>query len=288
MLQLCKLAGLVAFLLSIGGSFLDHFFSPAGFANSALHRLDPRVKTVSILCFIALVSSLTTWTALLFGALFLAGLGALAGLNPFYFGRRLLWILPFAGILIAVLPFAVPGEMLAGFKIGAVTVNVSKAGAEQAVILFLRMMNAVFALSLLTATTGFRGLMRAFRELRVPLVFVQLIEFTVRYIFVLIEETQRMMLARRARAFRTGKSLLDKRTFLALGQLLGVLFLRSGERGERIYLAMLSRGLGNQSVKKELVWPRTRDLGWGLCIPTFALALRMLETGGVLWQTLLK
>ncbi len=267
---------------------MDHLFSPAGSVNSALHRLDPRVKTVSILCFTALVSTLTSWTALLFGASFLVVLGALAGLTPLYFGRRLLWILPFGGVLIAVLPVVVPGEILAGFKIGAYPIGVSKEGAMQALILFLRMMNAVFALTLLTATTGFRGLMRAFRELRVPLVFVQLIEFTVRYIFVLNEETRRMMLARRARAFRAGKSLLDKRTFLTLGQLLGVLFLRSGERGERIYLAMLARGWGNQSIQRELVWPRTRDLGWGLGILTFALMLRMLETGGSLWQTLLK
>jgi len=267
---------------------LDRFFAPAGFPGSALHRLDPRVKTVSILGFVALVSTLSAWPALLLAALFPIVLGAMAGLSPLYFGRRVLWILPFAGALAAVLPFAVRGEILAGFKVGTFVVVLSKEGLGQAMVLVLRALAAVLALNLLTATTGLRGLLRALRELHVPLIFVQLIEFTVRYIFVLTDEIQRMSLARRARAFRAGKSLLHKRTFLTLGQLLGVLFLRSAERGERIYFAMLSRGLGNPPGRNEGRLPTTRDLGWGAWIISFALVLRLLEPGGILWQTLLK
>ncbi len=267
---------------------MDGYFAPAGFPDSVLHRVDPRVKTVSILCFVALVSTLTSWPALLLAVLFLILLGALAGLSPLYFARRAFWVFPFAGALMIVLPFTVAGEIVASVEVGRFAVSVSKEGIAQAFILSLRVANAVLALNLLTATTGLCGLMKALRELRVPLVFVQLIEFTVRYIFVLAEEIQRMSLARRARAFRTGRSLLHKRTFLTLGQLLGALFMRSAERGERIYYAMLARGLGNPSAKKELRWPRGGDWGWGICITVFALTLRLLEPGGRLWQTLLK
>lgn len=268
------------------GCFLDRYFAPAGFPDSVLHRFEPRVKTVSIFCFIALVCTLTFWPALLLAALFLAVLGALAGLSPLYFGRRLLWVLPFAGIMLLVLPFTVPGETLFRLGAGAFAISASKEGMDQAVVLSLRVLNAVLALNLLTATTGLRGLMDALRKLRVPLVFVQLLEFTVRYLFVLVEELQRMSLARRARGFQTGRSFFHKRTFLTLGQLLGVLFLRSVERGERIYFAMLSRGLGNRVERKELSRPRAGDLGWGVCITFFALALHFFEPGGWLWQTL--
>ena len=86
--------------------------------------------------------------------------------------------------------------------------------------------------------TPFRTLLVAIRRLGVPGTLVATLQFMYRYLFVLTEELDRMVQARRARTFRrTGR--LD---WGLLTGLIGILFLRSYERGERVHAAMLARG----------------------------------------------
>ena len=59
-----------------------------------------------------------------------------------------------------------------------------------------------------------------------------------RYSFILVDEIQRMKRARDSRCFG-GKWLRQTKT---IGHMVGTLFLRSFLRGERVYMAMLSRG----------------------------------------------
>jgi cobalt/nickel transport system permease protein len=61
--------------------------------------------------------------------------------------------------------------------------------------------------------------------------------FLYRYLFVLLEESLRMIRAREARSF--GKKGKEMKTFV---RLISVLLIRSVERAERIYQAMVSRG----------------------------------------------
>lgn len=267
---------------------MEGFFAPAGHPDSPLHRIDPGVKTISIFLFIFLISTLNFWLTLLFAAAFLFFLGGLAGISPVELARRVWWVFFLAALMLITLPFTVPGNTLLALKAGKMVLAVSSEGIGRAVLLSLRVLGAVLAINLLTATSGFHGLMKGLRELRVPEIFVQLVEFTVRYLFVLSEEGRRMMIARRARAFQEGRSLLDRRTLSVLGHLLGVLFLRSAERSERVYQAMLARGLGKSLAKKKASRPPLRDLGWGISIAAFALVLRLSEPGGFLWETLLR
>jgi cobalt/nickel transport system permease protein len=81
-----------------------------------------------------------------------------------------------------------------------------------------------------------------------------------RYMFVLVDEGQRLMRAREARSAdlagqRSGGSLLWRAR--VTGDMIGTLFLRTYERSERIYQAMLARGytgefraLGQREVKR--------------------------------------
>jgi cobalt/nickel transport system permease protein len=70
-----------------------------------------------------------------------------------------------------------------------------------------------------------------------PEIFVSQLLFLYRYLFVLMEETMRLVRARDMRSF--GKKGRGIRVF---AHLTGTLFLRTVERAERIYQAMLSRG----------------------------------------------
>lgn len=94
------------------------------------------------------------------------------------------------------------------------------------------------AMLTLAAVTPFHKLVTAMRRLGVPPMLVATLQFMYRYLHVLTEELDRMVLARRARTFRrTGR--LD---WGLLTGLIGVLFLRALERGERVHAAMLARG----------------------------------------------
>ena len=100
---------------------------------------------------------------------------------------------------------------------------------------FLNSFLIVFALILLVETTKFHDLLKGISRLGVPHIFLLLLSFIYRYFFVLIDEAERMLRAAKLRTFR-------KLSLKTMGKILGVLFIRSYERSERIYYAMCSRG----------------------------------------------
>lgn len=91
----------------------------------------------------------------------------------------------------------------------------------------------------LANTTPFTETLRVARRVRVPALLVTTIALLYRYLFVLVDETQRMQRARQARTFRPRSR---RERWQMLGALAGELFVRSTERAERIYTAMCARG----------------------------------------------
>lgn len=250
--------------------------------GTSMFRMDPRVKVVAIFGFVAVVSSLTSIPLLAAAAVLITGLALVSGLGVGSLLRRIALVLPFTGVVLLVFPFVVSGEAVFTLQVGPLQLAATDQGVSRAAVLSLRVLTAVLAVNLLTATTPFPELMRALRGLKVPDVFVQILEFTVRYIFVLADEVQRMRLARKSRCFKAGRSLFDRSAFRTLGQLVGVLFVRSWDRGERIYCAMLSRGYSADAGARG----HSARIGWGdLCrgavILVAAIALRIFEIGAV-------
>ena len=93
----------------------------------------------------------------------------------------------------------------------------------------------------LSNTTPFGDILRVLRALRVPWLLVTILALMYRYVFLLIDQAERMTRARESRTFalrRTG------RWKLAAG-VVSQLFVRSTERAERIYAAMTARGWGS-------------------------------------------
>ena len=110
--------------------------------------------------------------------------------------------------------------------------------AVVAVSLLIKETLAFLATLLLVQVTPFRKLLAALRRLGTPAALVATLQFMYRYLFVLTEELDRMVTARRARAFRRSGRL----DWGLLTGLIGVLFLRAFERGEQVHSAMLARG----------------------------------------------
>ena len=71
-----------------------------------------------------------------------------------------------------------------------------------------------------------------------PNLLVQIMGFMVRYLDVVTDEMRRMRVARESRGFTAR----DVRHWPVIARSAGALFIRSYERGERVHLAMLSRG----------------------------------------------
>jgi len=91
---------------------------------------------------------------------------------------------------------------------------------------------------LFTNTTPFADVLRVLRGLHVPGLLITVLALMYRYLFVLIDEAERMRRARLSRTFRTRRD----RAWASSAALIGQLFVRSSERAERIYAAMSARG----------------------------------------------
>jgi cobalt/nickel transport system permease protein len=227
-----------------------HFLDAYQGGPSPVHGLDPRVKLVATVAFILSCSLTPTgaWMgfALLFGLLM--GVTRVARLSPWLVIRRSFVALPFA--LVAVtLVFTTPGPSLLRLDLGPWTLALSATGLILFLSLMIKSWLSVMMAVLLSATTTFPDLLRAMRDLRLPRVLVGIISFAYRYLFVLADEALRLNQARLARAAevegqKAGGSIGWRAR--VLGGMVGSLFIRSYERSERIYNAMVARGYAGQ------------------------------------------
>jgi cobalt/nickel transport system permease protein len=214
--------------------------------SSYLHHLDPRVKVVvTLLLIIGIVLTPEhAWPAYVLLWALLGVLAALAQVNPWRLARLGTLALPFA-LAAATLPFTLPGHPV--LTLGSLTV--SDAGLIRFVSILLKSWLSVQAALLLSITTHFTDLLWAFSSLRMPGTLVAIVGFMYRYLATLKDEADRLLRARTARSgAMAGKKSGGKLVWRAqvVGGMVGNLFLRSYERSERVYIAMLSRGYNGQ------------------------------------------
>ena len=214
--------------------------------ESLIHRLDPRVKVVITVLFI--ISNVLlpdgAWLAftLAWGVILLVNW--LADLPMSYAFKRSFIALPFALAAITIV-FTLPGNPLFTFSLGSWQFTATDTGLIRFVSIVIRSWLSVQMAILLVATTQFPDLMHALRHLHMPQILVAVVSFTYRYLYVLSDETVRLLRAREARSarltgYKSGGSIAWRAK--TAGHMVGQLFLRSYDRSDRIYNAMLSRG----------------------------------------------
>lgn len=121
----------------------------------------------------------------------------------------------------------------------------------------------------LAATTPARSLLVGLERLRVPPLLVQIASFMLRYTHVVGDEMSRMRLARAARGFEA----TGVRAWPVLSQGVAALFIRSYERGERVHLAMLSRGFTGRLPQTDDGRAAPADWGTALLLPMAGLVV---------------
>jgi cobalt/nickel transport system permease protein len=214
--------------------------------QSPLHNLDPRVKVIVTLAFIlsnallpdgAWFAFVLAWAAVIFA-------NAISGLGVGFTFKRSFIALPFALAAITVL-FSIPGKPVTSFHFVMWDFTITDAGLLRFVSIVVRSWLSVQLAILLVAVTEFPKIIHALTHLRVPRIITTIISFLYRYLFVLADEVVRLLTARQARSAatpgqRSGGSVMWRAQIA--GHMAGQLFLRSYERSDRIYNAMLSRG----------------------------------------------
>jgi cobalt/nickel transport system permease protein len=247
--------------------------------TSPVHRLDPRVKVVATVLFILSNVLLPdgAWLAFVLSLGVAVAASVAAELGPWYALRRSFVALPFALAAISAI-FAIPGRPLFAWAVGPWDLVATDAGLIRFASIVVRSWLSVQMAILLTATTTFPDLIHALRHLRVPQVLVAIISFMYRYLFVLVDETMRLLRARDARSAapagrgRSGGSVAWRAR--VAGNMAGQLFLRSYERSDRVYNAMLSRGYVGQLLTLNPHVLRARDWAAGAGFVAVLLVLQ--------------
>ncbi|QYJ04294.1 cobalt ECF transporter T component CbiQ [Nocardioides panacisoli] len=202
--------------------------------HSRIHRAPAHLKLVVLLAFVlTVVATPREWYAA-YGAYLLVVLAAIvaAGVPVTYVLKRSVIEVPFL-VFAAMMPFIARGP-----EVEVLGVGLSEAGLVAAWGLAAKGTLGVLASLTLAATTEPGDVLTGLQRLRLPDLLVQIMAFMIRYLDVVTADLGRMITAMRSR----GADPRSPRHWPTLARTLGALFVRSYERGERVHLAMLSRG----------------------------------------------
>lgn len=202
--------------------------------HSAVHRAPAHLKILTLVGFMLIVVATPREWYPVFGGYLLLLLGVIAVSRvPFgYLAKRMVIEVPFL-VFAALVPFVATGP-----QVEVLGVSVSEPGLLAAWGLAAKGTLGVLASLTLAATTEPSDVLAGLKRLRMPALIVQIMGFMIRYLDVVTADLGRMLVAMRSR----GVNPRSPRHWPALARTLGALFVRSYERGERVHLAMLSRG----------------------------------------------
>jgi cobalt/nickel transport system permease protein len=233
-------------------SFVDEYSS----LDSILHRRDPAVKILvffGIILFIVLTPAVQVRSFLLY-SLLLAGLAFISEIPARYIVKKSLEMMPVVLCIALFVPFAKPGVILFTLNAGFIRLPVTHTGLLLMWNVLIKAYLSILCSILLINTTDFTDLLKAFERLRVPRLLVMIISFMYRYLFVIEDELERIQVARRSRSCRS-HGWLQIRT---LANIVGVLFIRSYEKAEMVYMAMQCRGYTGE-IRTLHIWKLTRN-----------------------------
>ncbi|MGH8912634.1 MAG: cobalt ECF transporter T component CbiQ [Acidimicrobiia bacterium] len=202
--------------------------------HSVVHRLAAEVKLVSAFAFVLAVAVTPRQAGWAFAvdAAALIGVVSLARIPVGFVLSRLVAVAPFV-VFALLIPFIATGE-----QVTVLGLSLSHDGLWAMWNVIAKATLGGTVSILLAATTEVPDLLRGMGRLRVPAVLTTIASFMIRYLELVAEELGRMRVAMTARGYDP-RWLSQARPIAASA---GALFIRSYERGERVYEAMLARG----------------------------------------------
>lgn len=233
--------------------------------DTFIHRLDARSKVLTTFTFIIVLMSfprhdLSAVTAFV---AYPAAIIALSHIPTKFLLRKVLIAAPFA-LMVAIVNPLIDREPLA--LVGEYAVS---GGWLSFFSIMLRFSLIILAVIVLIASTGMYRLCAGLEQLGLPRALAVQLLLLHRYVFVIGGEAARMSRGARTRSFKR-----HPLTLRQYGSLLGHLLLRTMDRAERIYQAMLARGFDGEIRVMRKPRLSARDFGFCCCWLAYFTACR--------------
>ncbi|MDL2232261.1 energy-coupling factor transporter transmembrane protein EcfT [Ruminococcaceae bacterium OttesenSCG-928-L11] len=212
--------------------------------ESPIHRMDPRMKLILTVAYIVMLFIANNAASLLVGVIFLLIVYPVSGISGKMVLRSVKPILPIIAITAVLNMFFIDGEVL--FQLWKI--RITDKGVITAVMMCARIVCLIAGTSLMTYTTSPIALTDAIERLFSPLKKIKLpvhevammMTIALRFIPTLIEETDKIMSAQKARGADIESGNLVQR-IRALVPILIPLFVSAFRRAEELALAMECR-----------------------------------------------
>ncbi|MCX7995496.1 MAG: cobalt ECF transporter T component CbiQ [candidate division WOR-3 bacterium] len=232
--------------------------------DSIIHRIDPRVKIIYTLVFSIVIALQNELIPVLTGLAISIILVAIAGIEIKEVIQRLRVVDEFILLLWLILPFTYPGEPI----IEVWNFSVSKEGIMLTTLMTIKANAIMLILTGLLATSSIFELVHGLLHLKIPEKLVFMFFLIYRYIWVLYDEYEKIMRAVKARGFRLHNTL---HTYRTIAYIVGGLLVKSYNRADNLYRAMVCRGFNGKFWLLEHFKFSTIDL----------MAIIMLTTGNI-------
>ncbi|MBR1368223.1 cobalt ABC transporter permease [Methanocalculus chunghsingensis] len=236
--------------------------------NSPIHNLEPRVKILSFTILIFSVVFVLNIQAALLGLTMAAIILIISRLPISFMIRRSKVILIFILPILLLMPLTVSGTSL--WSAGPITF--SEEGLSLALLITIRALAAITLVLTLLGTQKIETTLKALSLLKVPGVIIQMLFFTYRYIYVIMDEFLQIWSSMRSKgyAFR-----LNRYGLSIIGNLIGMLLVKSYERAERVYRGMEAKGYRGNHISSAPFTIQATDYGAGLLLIAIAGALQV-------------
>jgi cobalt/nickel transport system permease protein len=203
--------------------------------NSVIHRLDPRMKLMLCFCFLISISSMFELSVLGFYLVLVIVLTAISKVPFHYYLKKLIMVTPLAVLFGVFVYLSYLMEHRVEFSIRVFSSH--SPVSDMIVPMVLKIYLSVFVITLLVSCTRFNDLLWGLRKFKFPLIVTTLSKLVYTYIFVFIDELHRTL-----RAYKSRTPVLRISRIKVYGSIAGGILLRSMDRSEYIYRAMVSRG----------------------------------------------
>jgi len=239
--------------LHVGGSVTD--VERIAIKDSVIHSLDGRVKLITLLLVIVFAVYTTQLVVLAILELYLVTLLLLSRNSLKHSFLRVLIIIPFGGSIAILQPFVHGGTVFYTLPLG---IHITYQGVMFGLLLLSRLVVTLTCIVLLSSISPMQEVAESFRRLGMPRDFSMIFSLFIRFLFLFYEELGKITHAQTSRNF----DIFSKKTaymwrLKMVAYTVMMMFLKSYERGESVYLSMASRGFSDKSqlyslTKKEI------------------------------------
>jgi cobalt/nickel transport system permease protein len=229
--------------LHVGGSVTD--VERIAIKDSVIHSLDGRVKLITLLIIVVFAVYTTQLIVLAILEFYLIALILLSRNSLKHSFLRVLIIIPFGGSIAVLQPFVHGGIVLYTLPLG---INITYQGIMFGLLLLSRLVVTLTCIVLLSSISPMQEVAESFRRLGMPRDFSMIFSLFIRFLFLFYEELGKITNAQTSRNF----DIFSKKTaymwrLKQVAYTVMMMFLKSYERGENVYLSMASRGFSDKS-----------------------------------------